>query len=46
MISLGLSGSCEEIAIAVYDVDGEGITDTGQRIPLSGGPTSIRSQPR
>jgi DNA-binding beta-propeller fold protein YncE len=35
-----------EKAIGVYRVDNGKITDTGERIQLSGGPTSLRSKPR
>jgi hypothetical protein len=35
-----------EKAIGVYRVDNGKIIDTGERIQLSGGPTSLRSKPR
>jgi hypothetical protein len=35
-----------EKAIGVYRVDNGKIVDTGERIALSGGPTSLRSKPR
>jgi hypothetical protein len=35
-----------EKAIGVYRVDNGKIMDTGERIQLSGGPTSLRSKPR
>ena len=35
-----------ERALAFYAVNDGDLTDTGMRIDLPGGPTSIRSQPR
>jgi DNA-binding beta-propeller fold protein YncE len=35
-----------ERAIGVYRISNGQILDTGERIPLSGGPTSLRSRPR
>lgn len=35
-----------ERQIAVYSVNGGNLEDTGERIPIAGGPASIRSMPR
>ena len=35
-----------EEAIAVFELADGGLTDTGMRVALPGGPTSIRTQPR
>ena len=35
-----------EKQIAVYAVNGGAVRDTGVRIPIAGGPASLRSMPR